>query len=57
MPATASAIHRASPLNHGHPHRGPSEDDEEQEGLELPVEPDEGTPLMPDEEGEVQAPS
>lgn len=57
MPATASAIRRASPLSHGHPHRGPSEDDEEQEGLELPVEPDEGTPLMPDEEGEVQVPS
>jgi hypothetical protein len=57
MPANASAIHRVSPRNHGHPHRGPSEDDEEQEGLELPVEPDEGTPLMPDEEGEVQVPS
>ncbi|MBT9476222.1 hypothetical protein [Polaromonas sp.] len=57
MPATASAIRRTGPVSHGHPHRGPSEDDEEQEGLELPVEPDEGTPLMPDEEGEVQVPS
>jgi hypothetical protein len=57
MPATASATQKNRLANHGHPHRGPSEDDEDDEGLELPVDPDEGTPLVPDEEGEVQVPS
>lgn len=57
MPVTTSATQRTRLVNHGHPHRGPSEDDEDQEGLELPVDPDEGTPLVPDEEGEVQVPS
>ena len=40
------------------PHTGPGEEaSEDQEGLELPVNPDEGTPLMPNEEGEIQAPA
>ena len=40
------------------PYTGPGEEaSEDQEGLELPVNPDEGTPLMPNEEGEIQAPA
>lgn len=38
--------------------QGPGEPAEEgEEGLELPVNPDQGTPLVPDEEGEVTAPA
>lgn len=50
---------RASAVGPGQPRKGPSEDveDEEEEGLELPVNPDEGTPLIPDEEGKVTVPS
>ncbi|MES2360320.1 MAG: hypothetical protein V4646_00815 [Pseudomonadota bacterium] len=33
------------------------EADEEDEGLELPVTPDEGSPLIPDEERVVNIPS
>lgn len=57
MPVTATAAYMSRPSNHGHPHREPQEGDEDEEGLELPVNPDEGTPLVPDEEGEVQVPS
>lgn len=40
------------------PRKGPGEEaDEDEEGLELPVNPDQGTPLIPDEEGEVTAPT
>ena len=40
---------------HSLPH--PSEEaDEDEEGLALPVNPDEGTPLIPDEEGHVEVP-
>jgi hypothetical protein len=52
---------QSSPIDHaGHtlPHKGPGdEDNEEEEGLELPVNPDQGTPLIPDEEGVVTVPS
>ncbi|WP_293605805.1 hypothetical protein [Polaromonas sp. UBA4122] len=49
---------RTSAADHGQPRKGPSEETEEdEEGLELPVNPDEGTPLIPDEEGEVNVPS
>jgi hypothetical protein len=33
------------------------ETDEDEAGLELPVNPDEGTPLIPDEDGEINIPS
>lgn len=37
---------------------GPGEEaQEEEEGLELPVNPDQGTPLVPDEEGVVTVPT
>ncbi len=43
---------------HTLPRKGPGEEaEEDEEGLELPVNPDEGTPLIPDEEGEVTVPS
>ena len=48
-PVTAiHTVHRQGP-------GGPAEEDEE--GLELPVNPDQGTPLIPDEEGEAEAPT
>ncbi|CAM3595785.1 hypothetical protein [Polaromonas hydrogenivorans] len=46
------------PAGHGLPRKGPDEEaGEDEEGLELPVNPDEGTPLIPDEEGVVTVPS
>lgn len=52
-------VARPPHADHGQPphHRPPEEAEEEEEGLELPVNPDEGTPLIPDEEGEVTVPS
>lgn len=38
--------------------QGPGEEaDEDEEGLALPVNPDQGTPLVPDEEDAMAAPS
>lgn len=52
---------RTSPVGyaaHTLPRKGPDEETaEDEEGLELPVNPDEGTPLTPDEEGEITVPS
>ena len=43
---------------HTLPRKGPGEQaDEDEEGLELPVNPDQGTPLIPDEEGEALVPT
>ena len=40
------------------PRKGPGEEaGEDEEGLELPINPDQGTPLIPDEEGVVTVPS
>ena len=48
----------AGAVGHTLPRKGPGEEaDEDEEGLELPVNPDQGTPLIPDEEGEVTAPT
>lgn len=59
MRTIARPILKTSAAGHVQPRKGPSEDveDEEEEGLELPVNPDEGTPLIPDEEGKVTVPS
>ena len=39
------------------PRKGPAEEaGEDEEGLELPVNPDQGTPLMPDEDGQIKPP-
>ena len=44
--------------NHAPPHKAPGEEQsEDEEGLALPVNPDQGTPLIPDEEGVVNVPS
>ena len=43
---------------HTHPRKGPDEESaEDDDGLELPVNPDQGTPLIPDEEGNATVPS
>lgn len=47
-PDTCRTVHRQGPGE-------PAEEDEE--GLELPVNPDQGTPLIPDEEGEAAVPT
>lgn len=39
------------------PKPGSREDAEDEDGLELPVNPDEGTPLIPDDERVVNVPS
>lgn len=55
---TPLAGQRMARSAHGLPRKGPGEEEEEdEEGLELPVNPDQGTPLVPDEEGEVTAPA
>lgn len=44
--------------DNGQPRDGPPEEAEDDDGaLELPVEPDEGTPLIPDDERVVNIPS
>ena len=59
MPITAR-LRRHAPLAcpaNSQPRKGPAEEaDEDEEGLELPVNPDQGTPLVPDEEGQIQVP-
>ncbi len=41
-----------------HAHKVPGQENpEEGDGLELPVNPDEGTPLVPNEDGEITVPS
>lgn len=48
---------RAHSLPHK-PHPSPSEEaDEDEEDIELPVNPDRGAPLIPDEEGTVEVPA
>lgn len=43
--------------SHSLPHKGPGEEKQaDEEALDLPVNPDQGTPLIPDEEGHVEAP-
>jgi len=50
--------HPAGAAGHTLPRKGPGEEaEEDEEGLELPVNPDQGTPLIPDEEGEVTVPT
>lgn len=54
----ARAAPRSAPVGHTLPRKGPAEEaEEDEEGLELPVNPDEGTPLIPDEEGQVNVPT
>ncbi len=47
-----------SDADNGQPREGPPEEDvEDDEGLALPVEPDEGSPLIPDDERVINVPS
>ncbi|SFC48651.1 hypothetical protein SAMN05216344_11928 [Polaromonas sp. OV174] len=59
MPRIARAQMSAGGAGHSLPPRkGPAEEaKEDEDGLELPVNPDQGLPLAPDQEGEVKAPS
>ena len=44
--------------SHAHPRKGPDEESgEDDDGLELPVNPDQGTPLIPDEDGRTTVPA
>lgn len=58
MPHFANPVLQSSHAGHTLPRKGPGEEaEEDEEGLELPVNPDQGTPLIPDEEGVVTVPS
>lgn len=47
-----------SKTDNGQPREGPpDETEEEEDGLELPVSPDEGTSLIPDDERVINMPS
>lgn len=59
MPVTTQFRRAAHTASRAHlpPRKGPAEEaGEDEEGLELPVNPDQGTPLMPDEDGQIKAP-
>lgn len=48
----------AGPAGHSLTRNGPGEEaQEEEEGLELPVNPDQGIPLIPDEQGDIAIPA
>jgi hypothetical protein len=49
---------RTGAADNGQPRNGPPEESpDDDDALELPVEPDEGTPLIPDDERVVNVPS
>jgi hypothetical protein len=52
-----SALRSGAAYNGQPPHRPPDEAAEDDESQELPVSPDEGTPLIPDDERVVDMPS
>jgi len=53
-----STTNYAGGLNQVAAGKPPDEEaDEDQEGFELPVNPDQGTPLIPDEQGVVTVPT
>ena len=53
-----TAIRTVAPVQATRPKPPPLDDDvETEEGLALPVEPDEGTPLIPDDERVINVPS
>ena len=59
-PLAKPTLHRshAGYSGHTHPRKGPDEESaEDDDGLELPVNPDQGTPLIPDEDGNATVPS
>lgn len=48
-----------SNIDNGHRRNGPSVEEtaDEEDGLDLPVDPDEGMPLIPDDERVIDVPS
>lgn len=56
---TAIQHHFAGPAGCSLTRNGPGEEaqEEEEEGLELPVNPDQGIPLIPDEQGDIAVPT
>jgi hypothetical protein len=55
---SARSAFRSGAAHNGQPrHRPPEEAAEEDEAQELPVSPDEGTPLIPDDERVLDVPS
>lgn len=58
MPRNSRRAPKSRLTDNGQPRYGPPEEAaEDDDGLELPVEPDEGTPLIPDDERVVNVPS
>lgn len=55
---TTPRIPKMGNADNGQPREGPDDDlPDTEEGLELPVEPDEGIPLIPDDERVINVPS
>ena len=55
---TLTLSHTVGYSAHTHPRKGPDEESaEDDDGLELPVNPDQGTPLIPDEDGNATVPA
>ena len=60
MQTLSAPARHASPAGywgHTHPRKGDEETGEDDDGLELPVNPDQGTPLIPDEDGKATVPA
>ena len=58
MTESEKSASKSSAAHNGQPrHRPPDEAAEDDEAQELPVSPDEGTPLIPDDERVVDIPS
>jgi len=58
MPRIARPALKTGSADNGQPRSGPPEEvPDDDDALELPVEPDEGTPLIPDDERVVNVPS
>jgi hypothetical protein len=54
MPRNAKHTFKSSTTDNGQPRYGPPEETaEDDDALELPVEPDEGMPLIPDDDERV----
>ena len=54
MPRNAKHIFKSLATDNGQPRHGPPEEtSEDDDALELPVEPDEGMPLIPDDDERV----
>lgn len=59
MGKSAKTVRETSDIDGGHWHDGPSVEEaaDDEDGLDLPVDPDEGMPLIPDDERVIDVPS